>query len=65
VIEAPQAWARGSEQKVFTSNIRLYSGAEPTGRLSEAGFSAVKLSASLAGTPYDFTAQWLVAVATT
>jgi len=43
----------------------LYSGAELTDLLAEAGFSGVQLYGSLAGTPYDQTAQRLVAVATT
>ena len=63
-IENHWIWLRGPEQKVFTFGIRLYSGAELTGLLSEAGFSAVQLYGSLAGTPYDHTAQQLVAVAT-
>ena len=57
-------WMRGPEQKVFTWSIRLYSGAELRGLLSAAGFSVVQLYGSLAGTPYDQTAQRLVAVAT-
>ena len=64
VIENHWMWIRGPEQKVFTWSIRLYSGAELAGLLSEAGFSAVQLYGSLAGTPYDQTAQRLVAVAT-
>ena len=64
VIENNWIWMRGPEQKVFTWRMRLYSGAELTGLLSNAGFSAVQLYGSLAGTPYDQTAQRLVAVAT-
>lgn len=64
VIENRWIWMRGPEQKVFTWSIRLYSGAELRGLLSEVGFSAVQLYGSLAGTPYDHTAQRLVAVAT-
>ena len=64
VIENHWMWMRGPEQKVFTWSIRLYSGAELRGLLSNAGFSAVQLYGSLAGTPYDQTAQRLVAVAT-
>jgi hypothetical protein len=55
---------RGPEQKVYTWTIRLYSGAELTALLSNAGFSVIQLYGSLAGTPYDQTAQRLVAVAT-
>ena len=57
-------WIHGPEQKAFTFGIRLYSGAELRTLLSAAGFSAVQLYGSLAGTPYDETAQRLVAVAT-
>jgi len=57
-------WIRGPEQKVFTFRLWLHSGAELTRLLSAAGFSAVQLYGSLAGTPYDHTAQRLVAVAT-
>ena len=64
VIEHHWIWMRGPEQKVFTWSIRLYSGAEMMGLLSDAGFSAVQLYGSLAGTLYDHTAQRLVAVAT-
>jgi SAM-dependent methyltransferase len=64
VIENHWIWMRGPEQKVYTWTIRLYSGAELMGLLSNAGFSVVQLYGSLAGTPYDQTAQRLVAVAT-
>jgi SAM-dependent methyltransferase len=64
VIENHWTWMRGPEQKVFTWKIRLYSGAELVDLLSKAGFSVVQLYGSLAGTPYDQTAQRLVAVAT-
>jgi len=64
-IENHWIWLRGAEQQVFTFGIRLYSGAELTDLLVEAGFSDVQLYGSLAGTPYDHTAQRLVAVATT
>jgi SAM-dependent methyltransferase len=63
-IENHWIWIRGPEQKVFTFRLWLYSGAELTRLLSEAGFSAVQLYGSLVGTPYDHTAQRLVAVAT-
>jgi SAM-dependent methyltransferase len=55
---------RGAEHKVLTFGIRLYSGAELIRSLNAAGFSAVQLYGSLAGTPYDHTAQRLVAMAT-
>jgi len=64
MIENHWIWIRGSEQKVFTWRIRLYSGAELTGLLAAAGFSAVQLYGSLSGAPYDQTAQRLVTVAT-
>jgi SAM-dependent methyltransferase len=64
VIENHWIWLRGRHQKVFTWRIRLYSGAELMALLARAGFSAVQLYGSLAGTPYDHTAQRLVAVAT-
>jgi len=64
-IENHWIWLHGAEQQVFTFGIRLYSGAELTDLLVEAGFSDVQLYGSLAGTPYDHTAQRLVAVATT
>lgn len=63
-IETHWIWMRGPERKHFTFRTWLYSGAELTRLLSEAGFSAVQLYGSLAGTPYDQTAQRLVAVAT-
>ncbi|MGH8055970.1 MAG: hypothetical protein ACREOH_01845 [Candidatus Entotheonellia bacterium] len=62
-IETHWIWIRVPERQVFTWRIRLYSGEELTGLLSEAGFSAVRLYGSLAETPYDQTAQRLVAVA--
>jgi SAM-dependent methyltransferase len=64
-IENHWIWIHGPKQQVFTFGLRLYSGAELTDLLAEAGFSAVQLYGSLAGTPYDDTAQRLVAVATT
>ena len=63
-IENHWIWLRGPEQKVFTFGIRLYSGAELMHSLAAAGFSAVQLYGSLASTPYDHTAQRLVAIAT-
>ncbi len=63
-IENHWIWIHGAEQQVFTFGLRLYSGAELTSLLCAAGFSAVHLYGSLAGTPYDQTAQRLVAVAT-
>jgi SAM-dependent methyltransferase len=63
-IENHWIWIRGPEHKAFTFGIRLYSGAELMRILAAAGFSAMQLYGSLAGTPYDHTAQRLVAVAT-
>src|SRR5215471_15709533 len=63
-LEHHWIWIRGAEQQDFTFGIRLYSGAELTTLLAEAGFSGVQLYGSLAGTPYDQTAQRLVTVAT-
>jgi hypothetical protein len=63
-IEHHWIWIHGAEQQGFTFGIRLYSGAELTDLLAEAGFSGVQLYGDLAGTPYDQTAQRLVAVAT-
>jgi SAM-dependent methyltransferase len=63
VIENRWIWLRGPQQKVFTWRIRLYSGAELRCLLADVGFAAVQLYGSLAGTPYDQTAQRLVAVA--
>ena len=71
----PRTWHRHAErdeyllverlvQEGFTFGIRLYSGAELMALLSAAGFSTVQLYGSLAGTPYDQTAERLVAVAT-
>jgi SAM-dependent methyltransferase len=64
VIENHWIWIRASEQKTFTWRIRLYSGAELTGLLAKAGFSAIQLYGSLAGIPYDQDARRLIAVAT-
>ena len=63
-IENHWVWIRGSEQKAFTLELRLYSGAELADQFTEAGFSGVKLYGSFAGTPYDQKAERLVAVAT-
>jgi SAM-dependent methyltransferase len=63
-IENHWMWIHGAKQQGFTLGIRLYPGVELTDLLAEAGFSAVQLYGSLAGTPYDQTAQRLVAVAT-
>lgn len=54
---------RGGDHKVFTFGMRVWSGAELSGALREVGFSQVELYGSLEGTPYDNTAQRLVAVA--
>jgi SAM-dependent methyltransferase len=63
VVENHWTWIRGAAHKVFTWRIRLYSGAELKTLLSEAGFSAVQIYGSLAGTPYDQSARRLVALA--
>ncbi|ETX07933.1 class I SAM-dependent methyltransferase [Candidatus Entotheonella palauensis] len=63
VIENHWTWIRGPEHRVFNWHIRLYSGVELKCLLFEAGFSAVHIYGSLAGTPYDQTARRLVAVA--
>lgn len=54
---------REGRVRTVTSGIRIYSGAELAGALREAGFSSVRLYGSLDGTPYDLTAQRLVALA--
>jgi SAM-dependent methyltransferase len=64
VVENHWTWLRGSERQVFRWHIRLYSGTELRALLSQAGFARVRLYGSLAGTPYDQSAQRLVAVAT-
>ena len=63
-VENHWTWIRGAEKRVFTWQIRLYSGAELGRALSEVGFAAVRLYGSLQGTPYDQDARRLVAVAT-
>ncbi len=63
-IENHWIWIRGSEQKAFAWTIRIYSGAELSALLLEAGFSSVQLYGSLGGTPYDQDAERLVVVAT-
>ncbi len=54
---------RGGDHKVFSFGMRLWSGAELSRALREAGFSQVELYGSLEGTPYDNMARRLVAVA--
>jgi len=62
-IENRWTLVRGGDHRVFTFGIRVYSGAELASALRQAGFSRVDLFGSLEGTPYDHTAQRLVAVA--
>lgn len=62
-MENRWTWIRGGEHRVFTFGMRIYSGAELARALRDAGFSQVQLYGSLAGTPYDHTAQRLVALA--
>jgi len=62
-IENRWTLIRGENHRVFTFGIRVYSGAELASALRQAGFSHVDLFGSLEGTPYDHTAQRLVAVA--
>jgi SAM-dependent methyltransferase len=54
---------KGSERKDFTLSIRLYSAAELTSLLKEAGFSSIQVFGDLEGGPYDHTAKRLVALA--
>ncbi|NVM56334.1 MAG: class I SAM-dependent methyltransferase [Candidatus Helarchaeota archaeon] len=54
---------KGGEKHEFEITHRLYSGTELSWLLSEAGFQSIKLFGSLEGTPYDNTAQRLIAVA--
>jgi SAM-dependent methyltransferase len=53
----------GPERKEFRFGHRLYSGAELTALLRQAGFASVTLYGGLAGGPYDHTARRLAAVA--
>lgn len=54
---------RGEHAKRFNFEHSLYSGMELKAMLGQAGFGAVELFGSLAGTPYDATAMRLIAVA--
>jgi SAM-dependent methyltransferase len=54
---------KGEERKEFTLSHRLYSGAELSLLLSEAGFNSMELFGDLSGIPYDQTAKRLVALA--
>jgi SAM-dependent methyltransferase len=51
------------ERREYTFTHRLYSGTELAESLRRAGFEPVSLYGSLAGRPYDETAETLVAVA--
>ena len=62
-IENRWTLIRGEDHRVFTFGVRVYSGAELASALRQAGFSRVDLFGSLEATPYDHTAQRLVAVA--
>jgi len=53
----------GTSRKKFTVSHRLYSAAELTSLLLECGFASVDVYGDLSGTPYDHTAERLVAVA--
>jgi SAM-dependent methyltransferase len=53
----------GDARQEFVLSHRLYSAAELVSLLDRAGFSSVSLYGGLAGTPYDETAERLVAVA--
>jgi len=63
-IESKWTWIRGDERRESTLTLRLYSGAELENILLEAGFANVELFGRLKGTPYDETAERLIAVAT-
>ena len=54
---------RGTDRREFNFEHRLYSGTELAQLLRDAGFSEVTLHGALDGSPYDQTAQRLVAVA--
>ncbi|MFX1297627.1 MAG: class I SAM-dependent methyltransferase [Promethearchaeota archaeon] len=54
---------KGAEKREFILTHRIYSGTELSWLLSEAGFKSIKLFGSLEGTPYDYTAERLIAVA--
>ena len=63
-IESKWTLIRGDERRESTLTLRLYSGAELESVLLEAGFAKVELYGRLKGTPYDETAERLIAVAT-
>ena len=63
-IETKWTWIRGDERRESTLTLRLYSGAELENILLEAGFAKVELYGRLKGTPYDETAERLIAIAT-
>ena len=63
-IESKWTWIRGDERRESTLTLRLYSGAELESILREAGFAKVELYGRLKGTPYDETADRLIAIAT-
>ena len=63
-IESKWTWIRGDERRESTLTLRLYSGAELEKTLLEAGFAKVELYGRLKGSPYDQTAERLIAVAT-
>lgn len=62
-IESKWTWIGGGERRESTLTIRLYSGAELESLLLEAGFKKVDLYGRLSATPYDETAERLIAVA--
>ena len=57
------AHLKGLEEKLLDPSVR-HAAHKVADLLTEAGFARVQLYGSLTGTPYDQTAQWLVAVAT-
>jgi SAM-dependent methyltransferase len=63
-IESKWTWIGGDQRRESTLTVRLYSGAELESLLLEAGFARVELYGRLKGTPYDETAERLIAVAT-
>ncbi len=63
-IESKWTLIRGDERRESTLTLRLYSGAELERVLLEAGFAKVELYGGLKGTPYDETAERLIAIAT-
>jgi SAM-dependent methyltransferase len=62
-VETQWILIRDGQSKSFKFRLRLYSGAELSRSLFEAGFSAVQLYGSLNGVPYDNGAERLVAIA--